>query len=123
MHRVPGVAGPQAGERLAHRTEDCLHLFRLDRFAAEGESFVPAALCKDAEEGDRVHAVSQEGINFVFQAESCPSVPTLILFFCLPGTDAIADGFLCKAEISFEVHAELSGQRVHKFVCGKTSSK
>lgn len=115
---VSWVSRAHAGERLAHRAQDPLHLFGSNLFAAGCQVSIPALLCKHCEEWDGVGAVAEEWIDVVFEAKLSPDGPMFVLLLGVLGANAIADGLLCEAKISFEVHLELRWQSCQEFVCG-----
>ena len=119
VDQVLGVSGAHAGERLTHQTQDPLHLFRLNLLAAGCKSSISVSLCKDGEERHWVIAVPEEWVNVVFEAKRSPDGPMFVFLFGVLFTNSIADGFLHKAKISFEVHLESRGQSLQEFVCGK----
>ena len=60
---VPGVAGPHAGEDLAHSTQVLLHLTFFDRFAFFCKLACSHAMCKILEKRDGIVDVQEVGFE------------------------------------------------------------
>jgi hypothetical protein len=72
------VVGPQAGERLAHRTDGVRHCCRSKGVTAGGESTIAESGGPHLEGRDGIGLVREERVEVVLRTEVAPQVPMAV---------------------------------------------
>ena len=121
--RLAGVAGPQSGQRLAHRAENILHGARLDLSTTGGQAAISVSDGKNLEDGDRILEIEEIWRQVEAVAVGAPDVPICILFDAAGRNNSGLDGCLDSTQVRAE---SISGRRwckVQDLCCGYTRLK
>ncbi len=114
----PRVEGPQAGERLAHRSYGVFHCARADKVAAGGPATGPIAVGEEQEKREFVGECGEEGVESQAATEVRPEVP------CGPlgGGALTSDAGMCRCLDSAPITAEsiplVGGNMRQDALCG-----